>query len=306
MRKLFTISLLCLLSATAHAQYNGIKPMLGKQIDKSHQLGDFVGAWVLLEGSGNTVVDLSGNGNNGTFVGSPIWVPGNTGPAINFAVASGGNIDCGGSNLLGGGQTKYTWVWSMRPTNIVDNDGIMSKWMSVGGQRIWLIRYFGAGGDIDFFLSEDGATPTALHAGAGYISSGFHQYAISWDADRAVDTEFYKDGVLFSTANGTDAFMHTNANISMKIGRGTTDADFELDGDIEYVYLYSRTLTVPETQQLSINPFIMFKDDLPIEFMFNYGVAAVPGQVIMIQMGKVSLVIIFSAVSALWLNRKAA
>ena len=38
-----------------------------------------VGLWQLDEGAGNVAHDSSGNGNNGTFQGSPQWVPGKIG-----------------------------------------------------------------------------------------------------------------------------------------------------------------------------------------------------------------------------------
>ena len=42
------------------------------------------GAWLFDEGSGNTVKDISENGNDGEFVGDPQWVKGKFGEALEF------------------------------------------------------------------------------------------------------------------------------------------------------------------------------------------------------------------------------
>jgi len=53
MKRILVILLICLLATTAFGQWSGIKPMLGRQVDKSHQLGDMVGFWPMPEGSGS-------------------------------------------------------------------------------------------------------------------------------------------------------------------------------------------------------------------------------------------------------------
>jgi hypothetical protein len=45
---------------------------------------DLIGWWKLDEGSGTTTLDSSASGNDGTFVGSPQWVPGRSGSALDF------------------------------------------------------------------------------------------------------------------------------------------------------------------------------------------------------------------------------
>ncbi len=40
---------------------------------------DLVGHWTLDDGSGTTVADISGNGNDGTIVNNPTWIAGVSG-----------------------------------------------------------------------------------------------------------------------------------------------------------------------------------------------------------------------------------
>ncbi|MFB0553736.1 MAG: LamG-like jellyroll fold domain-containing protein [Phycisphaerae bacterium] len=66
---------------------------------------DLVGHWKLDDGSGTTVSDSSGNGNDGTIVNNPTWIPGIAGLALEFhglGVSGGGGdyIDCGNDASL--------------------------------------------------------------------------------------------------------------------------------------------------------------------------------------------------------------
>ncbi len=45
---------------------------------------DHVAHWDFDEGNGNVAADVSGNGNDGTLVNGPTWVPGESGTALSF------------------------------------------------------------------------------------------------------------------------------------------------------------------------------------------------------------------------------
>jgi hypothetical protein len=58
-----------------------------------------LGAWLLDEGTGNIAEDASGNGNDGTLMGAPNWVAGQSGSALGFT-GSGTYVDCGNDESL--------------------------------------------------------------------------------------------------------------------------------------------------------------------------------------------------------------
>ena len=60
------------------------KPPLGVPANKGHILCPSSGLWLMNEGTGNIVQDLSGNGNVGTLAGGPVWEGGKFGSAIKF------------------------------------------------------------------------------------------------------------------------------------------------------------------------------------------------------------------------------
>ena len=70
---------------------------------------NLVGHWKLDEGSGTTAKDASGNGNDGTLQGAPVWVAGVLGRALQF---SGSNsVNCGPAANLAFTQTVSITLW---------------------------------------------------------------------------------------------------------------------------------------------------------------------------------------------------
>ncbi|MHC4356755.1 MAG: hypothetical protein ACYS0H_28995, partial [Planctomycetota bacterium] len=54
-----------------------------------------VAYYPLDEGTGTVATDASGNGHHGTLRGSPAWVAGKNGQALEFPGTSGNNVDLG-------------------------------------------------------------------------------------------------------------------------------------------------------------------------------------------------------------------
>ena len=66
---------------------------------------ELVGHWKLDEGSGGTIADSSGNGNDGAIVGNPTQIPGMGGTALEFhglgtTGGGGDHINCGNAAIL--------------------------------------------------------------------------------------------------------------------------------------------------------------------------------------------------------------
>jgi regulation of enolase protein 1 (concanavalin A-like superfamily) len=71
---------------------------------------DLIGWWTLDDGTGAVAKDSSGNGNNGAFSGTPVWVTGRLGGALRFDGNS--HVDCSNSTKLqaAGPITIACWV----------------------------------------------------------------------------------------------------------------------------------------------------------------------------------------------------
>ena len=82
------------------------KPNLGHPLAKG-----LVGYWLMNEGTGNTVQDLSGNGHTGTFVNETVWDAGKFGSCLSFD-----------------GTDDYVNINSIKDTVQNDTEGTMSAW----------------------------------------------------------------------------------------------------------------------------------------------------------------------------------
>ena len=71
---------------------------------------DLQGLWTLDEGQGTVTADMSGNGNDGTFEGNPVWVPGQYGFGVELDGSSSINLGDGPELEMTGPMTTACWV----------------------------------------------------------------------------------------------------------------------------------------------------------------------------------------------------
>ena len=71
---------------------------------------DLVGLWTLNEGQGTVTADSSGSGNDGTFEGSPLWVPGQYGFGVELDGSSSINLGDAPELEMTGPMTVACWV----------------------------------------------------------------------------------------------------------------------------------------------------------------------------------------------------
>jgi len=100
---------------------------------------NLVGWWRLDEGSGTTVADSSGGGNDGTFTGSPQWTTGKVGGALQFD---------------GGDYVSVPGAVNIRPRSIT-----LMTWVNFNNVSMTATRqdYVSRGDDYAFSLHEDNA-----------------------------------------------------------------------------------------------------------------------------------------------------
>jgi hypothetical protein len=279
--KKILITILLFLTAFASGQEPYTKPMLGRQVNKGHQLGDFVGAWFMLEGAGNKVYDISGNNHIGTFsagAASPRWTSGLFGPAINFD--GGDNIDCG-TSIIAAGQVVMSGQWTALCWAKTDDNSQSLDMLDFGD----LAGHVGLGitsatGDLK--IVSGGETP---NDGSDFNNDTWYQAVFMHDG---TDLIAYLNGVFdYSvTPTGSNWQSATEFHIGSRLG-----LDAQWLGDIDHVIVWNRLLTASEIAQLYREPFCMFKEDLPVSMMYSYA-AAPSGQVILIQMSAIPLILI--------------
>lgn len=236
---------------------SSIKPVLGSQLELGHPLATgLVGLWLMNEGSGGKVFDLSGNNNDGTFVADTFWTAGKFGSALSFD-GTGDYVDTGITGI--DPRNSYTIVFWINWRALDANQTIGCR--NGGGDRFYI--------GIDTTRAFFGAGGTFKSAVAHGMSAGvWYQVALVIDGTNAL---YYVNGILKDSFTYVGAAAITN---SFHIGDMGGSAGNETNGLISHTLLYNRALTVSEIALLSIKPFIMFERD-PIElWVGSIGVVA--------------------------------
>jgi hypothetical protein len=198
-----------------------------------------VGHWKFDETSGATARDSSGNANDGTVVGTPTWVPGKIGGALEFNGST--YVNCGNKASLN-----------------VRNQITMSFWFKVKAfQNTW--ESFLAKGDGAYRSARSGGTGNATHMG---ISGGnyfdavtvvtddqWHHWAGTYDGSTA---RIYLDGKLDASAI-YGGQLGDGSGYNLYIGENAQATGRLLHGLLDDVRIYDRALTEQQLLDLINN-----------------------------------------------------
>jgi len=161
-----------------------------------------LGAWLLDEGSGDLTADTSGNGHDGTLMGSPGWVTGAFGSALEFN-GSSTYVDCGNAEALNVDLFSVSF-WCNIPTTQAWNH-MISRGQHVAsgspGSVNWGVMMYSDQETILFETFNDTgwvgiSTPTS--------TGEWHHVAATYDGDTM---QLYHDGELGATASGAGILL---------------------------------------------------------------------------------------------------
>lgn len=197
------------------------------------------GYWKLDETSGMTAADSSGNGLNGTIVGSPAWATG----YIDGAVDLNGSTKVEISSIFGSPRNVTFTAWA----NLDNRDGSGSEVVSIGD-------YFALRLDStttsSYAFFYNGSSWTALSFNQSFQGNGWHFFAVVFNDDSDTFT-IYVDGVQVATMNTSQSIVWTGLGTTTALGRhGNGQTAFDFDGRIDDVHIYTRALCPEEIQQL--------------------------------------------------------
>ena len=245
------------------------KPPLGVQINRSHPLAQgLVGAWIMNEGSGSRISDLSMFGNYGSAINGNSWIGGGINLVDQEILIKGGEY--GVLSFLG---KDFTLVWSCKVTDLAsDLSCIASQWGTSGAYREWSLVYY-QDGDMTFFC-DDGSTRFS-DVGSKIIADTVETRALVFD--KGSHLKPYKNGVpetIVPFAFNPTLTTPRRAFIGGWGNDGAAEAApiYEFRGVIYYVYIYDRILKDAKIASLNAQPFQMFTRPLHTRQWMNYGV----------------------------------
>jgi concanavalin A-like lectin/glucanase superfamily protein len=224
---------------------------------------DLVGWWKFDEGTGTSVVDWSGHGHHGTLSGTPQWVAGLFGGALDLEYDNAADgVAIPGIDVDAAGISLTAWL---KPESFSQHDArIIDKGIDVtsSDHAWWMMSTNSTGGNIilRFRLKTDASdTTTTQFASAGGLAIGEWAHAAAiWNGSSMI---LYQDGVEVGREDKAGDAVAVNPDASMYIGNQLASPDSSgrrpWDGLIDDVRVYSKGLTVDELKD------VMRGDPLP-------------------------------------------
>jgi hypothetical protein len=202
---------------------------------------DLVGWWRLDEGSGTTAYDSSGNGNDGTILGNPQWVPGKVGGALDFD-GDGDYVNCGNDPIFDITEEITLAIWVNANDN---NNGENNCWLGKG-DNAYAIKHQ-TGNYLEFFIFDGAWHSTNYSTDITSLNGDWHHMAGTYDGS---ELKFYLDGELaanlvYSSTIGTAAHNVTIGENSQATGR-------YFDGMLDDPRIYNEALSQDDIQSIML------------------------------------------------------
>ncbi|MEN6333709.1 MAG: LamG-like jellyroll fold domain-containing protein [Phycisphaerales bacterium] len=193
---------------------------------------DMIGWWTLDDGTGTVAKDSSGNGTDGNFSGTPVWVTGRLGGALRFDGNS--YVDCGNSTKLqvAGPITIACWV---NPSVLSGDQGFAGRTAEYAFKASGTSLRFTTPGVLDHTSSK-----------STLVTGTWQHVAATFNPGKANDgLIFYINGV--ETDRMTASAMNAGTG-PFQIGSNQWSETFE--GMIDDVQVYNEILPAAEIAKL--------------------------------------------------------
>lgn len=254
-----------------------------------------VGVWLMNEGSGSIVQDLSGNRKDGVFTVGGEWTAGKYGPATGYdGVDDYITID-DTDNLLFGSTTMSCSIWVNFRALYANSVRHLFGKLSGNG---WQFTAQTSGGGTALEVQWNSRDPVST--GTGLVINRWYNFTGTYDG---TTLKIYIDGVLKNT--GVSANRGPSVGGDIIIG-GTPAGDF-VNFELSHAMLWpNRTLTASEIAKLYQNQNIIFdQQEVPhLRMVAGPAAPAGGGQIIMIQMSAIPAIFIIGFVLMLSKGRK--
>ena len=198
---------------------------------------DLVGWWKFDETSGTIAHDASGNGNDGTLKGDPIWVVGKIAGALQLD-GDGDYVDVG-SVGISGTDPRTIAGWARASTTAIPS------WTTVFG--------FAPDGSTDGTYFDVEVDDAGNYVGHIYgweaficaVDTQWHHFAATYDGTAG---SWYLDGQLIGSDAGAIATID-----QVRIGARLSNSHY-FPGLIDDVRIYNKVLTLAEIQKVMAGP----------------------------------------------------
>lgn len=230
--------------------WSRMKPPLGSRRDVYHSLSrGLVGYWLMNEGAGTRVNDLSGNCNHGTIAGAT-WVAGPWGPSLYFDAAAD-YLNVGDlKNAVEGvtGLSVCAWV----KAGLSDNDSSRDIVAKYGSGNDTFSLSWASNENIIFTVKSSSATGSSTYTDGIPVGHPDIWYYIVGVYDGAQVSVFVN---AVAATPGTLTGETLTSTLPVAIGSNSDLNNEFWNGHIDNVAIYNRALTPAEICQLYREPW---------------------------------------------------
>ncbi len=195
-----------------------------------------VGYWPLNDGAGTKANDMSGNGNTGTFMSTPLWTSGKIGKALSFNGSSSYIRVANSSSLNPINLTVSAWAKSATGT-WNDYGFIVSK------RNVYIIHPAQNLTSVNFYIYTTGWV--AVTCTPSVPITNWNLYTLTWNG---TNLTAYINGTQCNTAVPGGIINTTDTN-ELNIGKDAGLSRY-FNGSIDDVRIYSRALSASEIKTL--------------------------------------------------------
>lgn len=219
-----------------------MKPQLGRQLNNGHPLArGLVGYWLMNEGGGININDLSGNKISGILGGNVSWISGKFGAALDFPGASADAIEPGKPVFDCSKPFSFS-VW-INPDSGGSQHAIITKY--TGGASGLLLRR-DAVTTLDIWL-----TNYSLQLNSTVNSGSWYHVFVTYNG---TSTYVYVNAILDSATPYTRTLSETG---NLQIGKSELG---NYNGQLDMLIIWQRYFPASEIASLYREPFQMFYD----------------------------------------------
>lgn len=238
-----------------------LKPPKGAMLNRGHNFarGLLVGL-LINEGGGDTIYDLSGNGNEAALTSTAAWKPGYAGPGFYVTGAVGSHVEV--QHVPKMLFNDFSVVVRIKRVAWADS---YARIVEKRYTHSFAITRAAATNALSFYILGAALTTTATVPQDEWITIAcVRQGAVGY---------IYFDGVLVKSGAVSANILAGLAHI--RFGELYSGGNDTFAGTYDYCYIWDRALTAGEIMGLYIDPFNMFRQD-PIEIWASATSSVVP------------------------------
>ena len=202
-----------------------------------------VGYWLMNEGTGNKVADLSGNGVTGVFYGHTQFGPAKYGPGLVFD-GTGDFVKAAlPAARLGGANPTITVVAWIYPTNVTAEKHVAAQKSSQCFLMDGKLYLYG--------VNTERCTSTTT-----FVTNRWYQ--IAYTISNGATCALYVNGIKEDTGTWVDEFTD-----DFYIGAWWQNEGENFAGTMDHVLVFNRSFSDSNIADLYTNPFQMFERPTP-------------------------------------------